>query len=335
MIRQTEGTLNSPTHGAVWGAYDGVMYGDYSGNIVMSSDGWATIKRLVDIGERIGCVYITTNGTLIVGTRSDQGSVYRITPDGKMDLVLMHKRGIYARGWSINGHGSRVVIGAYGTKSATNTEDNGREVYLSVDDGQTFNLIFETPALQGTHVHAVAVDAVTNDVWVSNGDSPTSSLRLLKYPNWESELIANYQPTAIIAKHSRYVLFGTDFCVPTNGVFRYDRDTKNMEKVFTFPEEHNLPVYSAYYDKETQVVYFGTAQTMGRSGHEWESASIWKSEPPYDNWEMIKVDKGYEFSVHKALVGISNKLYFAKDGGSLSLPNIKTHKHFLSEPLRK
>lgn len=335
-MRVTKGDIKAASHGAVWCEHNGTLYGDYNGTVVKSNDGWLSIERVVDLGKWIGCIYVTSNGTLIVGTRETMGEVFRVTPDGKAELVLTHKHSIYSRSWSINGHGDKVVVGAYGQKNAPNPEDNGREVYYSDDDGKTFDKIFETPALAGTHVHAVAIDAITNNVWVSNGDQPTSCIRLLEYPNWTPIVIKElYQPTAIIAKHERYVLFGTDFELPHNGVVRYDRDTEELIQVFQFPAGFNRPVYSAFYDTETKTAYFGTAQTGMDGASSSLTSLICKSQPPFTDWEIIVEDETEKYSVVKAITRLGEGLYFARDEGTYTIPEIDTRKYYIKEPYRK
>ena len=336
MTRQTTGVIRLPSHGGPWAAYGDAIYGSFRGNVAVSLDGWANVKRFTDIGATIGCMYVTDAGTLIVGTSEGEGRVYRITKDGAITIPLVHKQGCYSREWSINGYGNKVVVGAYGLKNAVNPEDNAREVYLSVDDGQTFHLIYQVPALSSTHVHAVAIDAYTDDVWVANGDGSTSrGLRKLAYPTWEPELVGKYQPTAIIARHQRYVLFGTDNGPPQEGVLRYDKETGTLEQVFIFPDQYELPVYSAHYDMGTKTAYFGTAQTLAIVGSEWKAASLWMSKPPYDTWELVEAASGNTYAVYRSIAGtVKSKLIFARDEGSLGLPDVIARGLFLSVPYR-
>lgn len=78
---------------------------------------------------------------------------------------------VYISGqWGMSSYNNIVVVSEYGGKT---TNNNARYVYLSLDYGQTWKIIFDignSPDGQ-THVHGTAYDPWWNAIWLVNGDT--------------------------------------------------------------------------------------------------------------------------------------------------------------------
>lgn len=304
-MRQSRGRINRLAPGFPWviDRTTGRVFGSVGSCIIYSDDKWTTARLLADIGRVITVLYRTSAGTLICGT-GYPGQVFRITSNGRVTKVLDLPVGECAI-WSINGAGTKVVVGEYGQKNAADPANNARRVFLSEDDGQTFTEIFAISAVNGVHVHAVAFDPYTNQIWVSHGDDQHGIYRL-DPPSWIATQISSVQqPTSIIALHQDYVLFGSDYGELPNGIFRYTKASGVFERVFSLDSQHDQPFFACGYDTETQTAYFGTATMNTNIPY----LSLWKSTPPFTSWIKIEeLDRGVANNGYKSIIGLGNSV---------------------------
>lgn len=324
-LRITTGRVARPAPGCPFvRSLTGRIYGACGTSVVYSDDNWATTKRLADVGRIISMVYVTSEGTVIAGTVIP-GEVYRISPTGVVTKVLTLHSGSYIERWSINGYGTKVVVGEYGQKAAANPADNARRVYLSVDDGQTFTQVFEIPAVAGVHVHAVGIDPHTDQIWVCHGDNIHGVYRL-DSPDWTPTQVSDVQqPTSVIALHQDYVLFGSDYSEFPNGVWRYTKATGVFERVLALDAQHDMPFFASGYDPGTQTAYFGSANMNDAIPY----VSIYAAQPPFDTWEIVdEVDNGAVGDGYMSIMSVADgrSLLFGFKSGNSVLSGAWNHQ---------
>jgi hypothetical protein len=144
-----------------------------------------TLYRIVDQGDHIEAVHsfadpiqglhFLPNGYLFVSIDADRWSpetpcrIYRSADQGLNFERVKTLRSSCALWWSFASDSqNNLYLGEYGPR------DRGlsKKVWKSADLGQTWKVALQIPDVDGAHVHRVAVDPYTNEVWVTNGDGP-------------------------------------------------------------------------------------------------------------------------------------------------------------------
>ncbi|MSR84286.1 MAG: hypothetical protein EXS58_15410 [Candidatus Latescibacteria bacterium] len=239
------------------------------GLFALSPDGQAygaadkTLYRIVDQGEAIEAVYsfadpiqglhFLANGYLFVSTDRDRWNpntpcrIYRSTDQGLSFERVKTLRASCALWWSFASDSqNNLYLGEYGPR------DRGlsKKVWKSTDLGKTWRIIFQAPDVDGLHIHRVAVDPFTGDVWVTNGDGPHGATYVSKDGGQQWKWMRSAQPTSV-AFTAEAIIWGED--TYEGAVTRYDRQTGLYEKTLSANLEGN---------------YGGSAYDMaqGRSG---------------------------------------------------------------------
>ena len=129
-------------------------------------------KVLHTFEHRINGIHVMADGTVIVATDDDYRNpdlpciIYRSNGDGEFEQIKKIHGGS-ALSWSLaSDQSGNLYVGEYGP-----TEPNmSKNVWQSPDRGETWTVVFQAPNRAGTHIHRVAVDPYTNDLWVTVGD---------------------------------------------------------------------------------------------------------------------------------------------------------------------
>ena len=131
----------------------GLFYSDNQGET------WSTATASGLPG--VGIIHVTESDSLII---THQNTVYRSTDGGEsFALVLTMQDDASGRPAAVTSQGSNVYIGEY-----SSTELVGK-VYKSGDDGATWSEIDDLTG-DTTHIHFVAEDPYTGDIWYGTGD---------------------------------------------------------------------------------------------------------------------------------------------------------------------
>ncbi|MCC7261731.1 MAG: hypothetical protein IT369_04320 [Candidatus Latescibacteria bacterium] len=142
-----------------------------------------TLYRIVDRGNAVEAVYtfaepiqglhFLANGCLFVSTDHDRWSpdtpcrIYRSTDQGRSFVRVKTLTASCALWWSFaSDQYNTLYMGEYGPRE----RGRSKKVWKSTDQGQTWTVAFQAPDLDGVHIHRVAVDPYTGDLWVTNGD---------------------------------------------------------------------------------------------------------------------------------------------------------------------
>lgn len=176
-------------------------------------------------GERINSVHVMAGGEIVVATDQDHWDpnklslIYISTDDGQVFKLIKLIRGGSALWWSIASDKSgRLYVGEYGPR------ENGqsKSVHMTADLGLTWTVVFKAHDNDETHIHRVAVDPYTDDVWVTVGDGEENRGAWRSTDSGGSfNKIVDTQATSM-AFTEKHIYFGEDR--RTNpGISRFDR----------------------------------------------------------------------------------------------------------------
>ncbi|HEX2217109.1 MAG TPA: hypothetical protein VHG27_10530 [Xanthobacteraceae bacterium] len=118
-------------------------------------------------------IHATAQGRIIVSTDRSYGNAdtpcrVHVSADGGRTFVMTKEiMGGCPIWWSMaSDSGGNIYLGEYGPKQAPYS----KTLWKSTDGGHRWTAIFRAPARDGLHIHRVAVDQWTADVWLTTGD---------------------------------------------------------------------------------------------------------------------------------------------------------------------
>ncbi|MBI2501818.1 MAG: hypothetical protein HYW07_01125 [Candidatus Latescibacteria bacterium] len=208
-----------------------------------------TLYRIVDQGDRIEAVHsfadpiqglhFLPNGYLFVSIDQDRWNpdkpcrIYRSTDQGLSFERVRTLRASCALWWSFASDSqNNLYLGEYGPR------DRGlsKKVWKSADLGRTWKVVLQIPDVDGAHVHRVAVDPYTGDIWVTNGDGPHEAIYVSRdggqrwfWQRFSQATSVVFTPEAIIWGEDTY----------EGAVTRYDRQAGIYEKTLSANLEGN------------------------------------------------------------------------------------------------
>lgn len=222
-----------------------------------------TLYRIVDQGDAIEAVHsfaeqiqglhFLANGYLLVSTDRDRWNpvtpcrIYRSTDQGLSFQLVKTLRASCALWWSFASDSqNNIYLGEYGPRE----RGRSKRVWKSTDLGKTWKVVLVAPDVDGLHIHRVAVDPHTGEVWVTTGDGPHGATYVSKDEGRRWRWVRFAQPTSVVFTADA-ILWGED--TYEGAVTRYDRETGIFEKTLSANLEGN---------------YGGSAYDMaqGRSG---------------------------------------------------------------------
>lgn len=152
---------------------DGVVVGSRGRDLYRIVGDSVRIEHLADFPAIIQGVHATASGSLLVAT--DDGprdpekpcTIYRAAgADSPWQPVLTLDTAT-ALQWSLaSAADGALFVGEYGPKEA----GKAYRVFRSLDEGNTWEIVFRAPQRDGVHIHRVTVDPFSGDVWVTVGD---------------------------------------------------------------------------------------------------------------------------------------------------------------------
>ena len=129
-----------------------------------------------------------------------------------------------------DGHSDIIFVGTYGTYSESNPLPCNH-VYKSMDEGATFELIFQAPIVTTTsnnHIHALAYSPWDGFLWVAHGDGDNRGMNYS--PNFGKDWVTvsegsfgegGWQPSSVVPLMNQVAL-GTDNPI-ANGVLVWNK----------------------------------------------------------------------------------------------------------------
>jgi hypothetical protein len=256
-------------------------------------DSWTEVHHFGN--EWISSIYLKDNNTVFIGTsiRNQPGKLYRTSDlvDFVPVLATSNDNEFFSEmgiGWS----GSVIYAGEYNQFSDT-TQYVDIFVWKSTDNGSTWNRVLNLTNVIGhklRHVHLVAVDPYTKDVYITTGDNPNNGTIVFSQDGgttWKKIVAAPWRiyhphiepnfefdaPVSVIFLED-YIYFGSD--VPGHGiVWRYKRTQEefgNLQPLVYIP--NSLLDNTGFFGMtiKDSVIYFTS------SGLDTTPSSVWVSD---------------------------------------------------------
>lgn len=225
----------SPSYG-VKSYHQGNHYVISHGFLERTEDNWATKSRGIKVvGTEAGNItkaVVWADGTVCGLTTS--GNVVRMDDfNSELQITLETETSFahaYGSSFYSDGLNNYVLAGQY----ATGVEP--KNLYLSKDGGNTFEIIKTTRGLGTTnsHWHAAEFDPYSGAIWASEGDGPNSAVWVTYDLGETWQLVSEeIQPTLIIPLPDR-VLFGRDSGA-SPGFDCWEHEEQRFEHPTTYP----------------------------------------------------------------------------------------------------
>ncbi|GJL80474.1 MAG: hypothetical protein DHS20C01_01080 [marine bacterium B5-7] len=205
---------------------------------VLESNG--SIEPVHTFADRINAIHVASSG-LYVATDKDHKNpgtpcrLYKSTDGGASFTVVWENTNSSLLWWSITSDQfGNIYIGEYGPKSP----GMSKTVWKSTNGGGSWDPVFTAPDREGLHIHRVAVDPYTNDVWVTTGDGKENrGIYRSKDSGKSWNRILDSQATSI-AFTPEFVYLGEDH-VKNGRVSRYDRNNGHYDEIFNASDYGN------------------------------------------------------------------------------------------------
>lgn len=202
-----------------------------------------TLYRIVNRGDAIEAVHsfadqiqgmhFLANGYLFVSTDQDRWNpdkpcrIYRSADQGLSFKQVKTLSASCALWWSFASDSrNNLYLGEYGPRE----RGRSKKVWKSTDLGKTWKVVFQIPDVDGAHVHRVAVDPYTGEVWVTNGDGPQGAIYVSRDEGGKWGWVRFAQPTSVVFT-AEAIIWGED--TYEGAVTRYDRQTGIFEKTLS------------------------------------------------------------------------------------------------------
>ena len=218
-------TLN-PRDGSVWATDN--RWGEHT---LVRLD-WSGIQAtpVHTFGNPIMGIHCTGDGTMFVSTDYDHRSpdypcsLFR-SVDGARSFAFVKELPTGAALWWSMAHDrdNHLYVGEYGPYAP----GMANRVWKTTDNGDSWRVVFEAPPRYGIHIHRVAVDPYTNDVWVTHGDAEVGTYRSRDGGLSWSFVRASKATAAAFTEDAIY--WGEDDSLGI--VTRYDRKTGEFDPV--------------------------------------------------------------------------------------------------------
>ncbi|NBG88877.1 cell wall-binding repeat-containing protein [Isachenkonia alkalipeptolytica] len=231
--------------GYVTNDQEGNVLGVQKGNhLVQIKERGNKTTEIYSFEDRIRGIHVMRNGNYIVATDknhwdpSQPSKVYLSEDEGESFRLINEISTGSALWWSIDSDSlGNIYVGEYGNRDP----ENGKRVWKTEDRGKSWEIAFEAPEKDGIHIHLVAVDPYTDDVWVTYGDDYEGMYRS-KDQGATWEWIREAQSTAAIFTEDS-IYWGED---TYRGIItRYNREDETFEEVLRARDEgfYGGPIY--------------------------------------------------------------------------------------------
>jgi hypothetical protein len=218
----------------------GSVYGSRGKQLYRIVDKGLDIAPVYTFDNRITAIHERADGLLIVATDDDHWDalkpcrVYRSSDGGQTFELSKTIEGGSALWWSLDSDGEgRLYLAEYGPQR----KGMSKTLWRSDDDGLNWRAIYKAPDEDKIHLHRIAVDPFTDDLWLTIGDG-THRLMLTSDDHgdhWQE--VDRLQATAV-AFGEDAIFWGQDK-KGKPGVLRYERKTKTFKRWFNPRKQGN------------------------------------------------------------------------------------------------
>ena len=219
------GTLTLGGQGSVYGSRGKALY-----RIIENGQ---DAQLIYTFANKVTAIHQTRNGLLIVATDDDHWDplkpcrVYRSVNAGQTFEQTKSIEGGSLLWWSIDSDGDgRVYLAEYGPQR----KGMSKTLWRSDNDGLNWRSTYTAPDEDKIHLHRIAVDPYTDDLWLTIGDG-THRAMLTSSDHGETwQQVDRLQSTAV-AFSEQAIFWGRDK-KNKPGVLRYDREKKKFTRWF-------------------------------------------------------------------------------------------------------
>jgi hypothetical protein len=191
-VEQTLGFFALDRQGVVWAAQGKRLY--------RLGEAGQSAEKVYEFSEPIQGIHCMDQGALLVSTDADRWNphlpcrLYRSLDGGRRFTQIKRFAASSVLWWSM-AHDRRdhLYVGEYGPRGP----GQSKRVWKSQDYGESWQVVFTAPDSNGLHLHRVAVDPFTDEVWVTHGDSPFQGVYRSRDQGATWYLERRSQPTAV------------------------------------------------------------------------------------------------------------------------------------------
>jgi hypothetical protein len=166
-----------------------------------------------------------------------QGGIYRCDlarEDVRQTGRLQQCRNVLHRGVCVTSEGY-ICFGEYGANP-------GREpvpIWMSIDDGNSWNIVFEFPAGTIKHVHGVYLDPYSGRLWIPTGDFEGECFLYDADPRFSDvrrygDGTQAWRPVSLFIERE-HLVWGMDSQLETSSLQIFDRRTGTLTRGRDFP----------------------------------------------------------------------------------------------------
>ncbi len=262
---------------------DGTVYGARAHELYRVIDNGNQIEPLYQFDDPITGIHQTASGLLIVATDKGRWSsttpsrIYRSRDGGsQFEWVKTIESGTVLH-WSISSDAEdRIFLGEYGPQQV----GMSKTVWRSSDQGDSWQVVFSAPNRDKVHIHRVAVDPYTEDVWVTVGDGKNRVMQRSQDHGDSWQQMARDQSLGVVFLPDA-IYWGRDE-KGNPGVTRFDRRTQKFGNALQLDERGNFggSIYTMTSDSSGAIY----AATMKYADQD-HVASVWRGLA--DQWQPL------------------------------------------------
>jgi len=262
----------------------GTVYGSLGNKLYRVVEQGQDKQQIHRFSSTISAIHERDDGLLVVATDDDHWDpqkpcrIYRSSDAGETFDQVKTIQGGAALHWSIDSdRAGRIYLAEYGPQKV----GMSKTLWRSDDDGTHWRAIYKAPDKDKIHLHRIAVDPYTDDLWLTAGDG-THRAMLTSNDHGESwRQVERLQSTAVaFTEHA--IFWGRDK-KGKPGVLRYDRHTQNFKTEFN-PRSHGNFGGSVY-----ELLYLPSGELIVpfvKYPDQTHVATVWRGRPDGE-WNML------------------------------------------------
>ncbi len=218
----------------------GSVYGSRGNGLYRIIEKGQNISPIYTFPDKVTAIHESKDGLLIVATDDDHWDplkpckVYRSTDGGQNFEQTKTIKGGSALWWSIDSDSAgRVYLAEYGPQR----KGLSKTLWRSDDAGLNWNAIYTAPDKDRVHLHRIAVDPYTDDLWLTVGDGTNRAMLTSNDHGDHWHQVQRLQSTAVAFSEDG-IFWGRDK-KSKSGVLRYDRKSKTFSRWFNPRKQGN------------------------------------------------------------------------------------------------
>lgn len=211
----------------------GRVFGSKGWELFRINDGGQDTTFLYRFKNRISAIHERADGLIIVATDDGRWDpqklcrVYRSQDGGQSFTQIKSIEGGTLLWWSLDSdRDGRLYMAEYGPHK----RHMSKTLWRSINDGDSWQVIYEAPDKAKAHLHRIAVDPYSDELWLTRGDGKyRDMLKSVDHGDSWAE-VKRLQSTAV-AFSPDAIYWGRDK-KNAPGVLRYDRQSGEFSNYF-------------------------------------------------------------------------------------------------------